>query len=116
MPRAKKKKLDLDRWSEWLCSPEALNIVANEPHKLGWLIGREKLLPLHSEWIRYCWDSDEPRAMQAFRGSYKSTSIDVVGIIRWMLFNPNDRIALIRKTFTDAAAVVYSVARAMEMP
>jgi hypothetical protein len=33
-----------------------------------------------------------------------------------MLFKPNDRIALIRKSFTDAAAVVYSVARAMEMP
>jgi hypothetical protein len=117
MPRsARKKKLDLDKWSEWFCTPRSLGIAANEPHKLGLLIGREKLLPLHGDWIRYCWDADEPRALQAFRGSYKSTSVGVVGIIRWMLFNPNDRIALIRKTFTDAAEVVYTVARAMDMP
>jgi hypothetical protein len=114
-PKAK-TILDPDDWKKWFCSEKALSIVANEPHKLGWLIGRDKLLPIHSEWIRYVWDCDEPRALQAFRGGYKTTAIDIVGIIRWMLFNPNDRIALIRKNVTASAEVVYAVAVAMDQP
>ncbi|MDR1904301.1 MAG: hypothetical protein LBQ88_18705, partial [Treponema sp.] len=92
----------------------ALRIVAREPHRLGWVMSKEKLTPLHSEWIRYCWDSSEPRALQAFRGGYKTTAVDVVGSIAWMLFHPNDRIALIRKNFKAAADVIRAIAGAME--
>ena len=93
-----------------------LKLVIDQPHYLGWLIGKDKLNSLHSEWIKYCWDSNEPRALQAFRGGYKSTAIDVVGIIRWFLIRPNERIALIRKSFNDASTVVSAVKQAMEMP
>jgi hypothetical protein len=103
-------------WKQKLYSDEFLRIIAEEPHKLGWFIGLDKLLPLHSEWIRYCWDSDEPRALQAFRGGYKTTAIDTVGTIRWMLFHPNDRIAIIRKNFNAAAEVTRTIALAMESP
>jgi hypothetical protein len=51
----------------------------------------------------------------AHRGSYKTTAM-AVGIVRWMLFNPDDRTAVIRKTFTDAAEVVQMVAQMMDMP
>lgn len=95
---------------------EFLKLVIEQPHYLGWLIGKDKLNPLHSEWIKYCWDSNEPRALMAFRGGYKSTAIDVVGIIRWFLIKPNERIALIRKSFNDASTVVSAVRQAMEMP
>lgn len=91
-----------------------LRVIAQEPHKLGWLMGKDKLHPLHSEWIRYCWDSNEPRALQAFRGGYKTTAIAVVGAIRRMLFHPDDRIAIIRKNYQDAADVVHTIADAME--
>ena len=93
-----------------------LKLVIDQPHYLGWLIGKDKLNSLHSEWIKYCWDSNEPRALMAFRGGYKSTAIDVVGIIRWFLIKPNERIALIRKSFNDASTVVSAVKQAMEMP
>ena len=93
-----------------------LKLVIDQPHYLGWLIGKDKLNSLHSEWIKYCWDSNEPRALMAFRGGYKSTAIDVVGIIRWFLIRPNERIALIRKSFNDASTVVSAVKQAMEMP
>ena len=95
---------------------EFLKLVIEYPHYLGWLIGKDKLNPLHSEWIKYCWDSNGPRALQAFRGGYKSTSIDVVGTIRWWLMQPNDRIALIRKSFNDSSTVVTAVRQAMELP
>ena len=95
---------------------ELLRGLIDNPHLLGHFIGKDKLTPLHSEWIKYCWDSNEPRALQAFRGGYKSTAIDVVGIIRWFLLQPNDRIALIRKSFNDASTVVSAVKQAMEHP
>ena len=105
-----------ETWYEQLCSDDFLQIVADEPHKLGWLIGRDKLNPLHSEWIKYCWDSDEPRSLQAFRGSYKSTSVLLTGTIRWMLFHPDDRIGIIRKNASAAKAYTQTIATAMELP
>lgn len=90
--------------------------LINNPHLLGHFIGKDKLTPLHSEWIKYCWDSNEPRGLMAFRGGYKSTAIDVVGSIRWFLLQPNDRIALIRKSFNDSSTVVSAVKQAMELP
>lgn len=95
-----------------------ITALIEHPHTLGWLMGKDKLNELHSEWIRYVWDTKggEKRALMSFRGSYKSTSIDVVGIVRNFLVNPNERIALVRKSMSDAATVVASVKQAMEMP
>lgn len=97
---------------------EFLRLLIDQPHYLGWLMGKEKLNSLHSEWIKYIWDSQngEPRALMAFRGGYKSTSIDVVGSVRNFLINPNERIALIRKSMTDASTIVSSVQQAMQIP
>lgn len=105
-----------ENWRQRLCSDAFLQIVADEPHKLGWLIGRDKLNPLHSEWIKYCWDNDEPRALQAFRGSYKSTSVLLIGAIRWMLFHPDDRIGIIRKNVSAAREYTNTIATAMQLP
>jgi len=105
-----------ENWKQQFYSDSFLNVIAEEPHKLGWFIGYDKLLPIHSEWIRYCWDSDEPRALQAFRGSYKTTSILLVGSIRWMLFNPDDRIGFFRKSFTAARDISDTIVSVMQMP
>jgi hypothetical protein len=90
--------------------------VARRPHLLGHIAGKTKLTALHDDWIHYIWDSNEERALQAHRGSYKTTGIHVIGTVRWMLFNPDDRVAIVRKTFTDAAQVVDSVRRIMDLP
>lgn len=98
-------------WS--LRAEENLRIIAREPHKLGWLMGFDKLTALHSQWILYVWESNEPRALQAFRGGYKTTAIVLVGTVRWMLFHPDDRILLTRKAFKDTAEIVRAISRAM---
>lgn len=96
---------------------EHVEMVRDEPHRLGWLMGKDKLTPMHSAWIRHVWDSwDEHRAIQAHRGAYKTTAVLEVGPVRWMLFFPNDRIAIFRKKYSDAAAVVDTIAGAMEVP
>lgn len=97
---------------------EFIKTIIDQPHLLGWLMGKDKLTPLHSEWIKYVWDNPngENKALMAFRGGYKSTSIDVVGIVRNFLINPNERIALVRKSMTDASTIVDSVKQAMQIP
>lgn len=93
-----------------------LKLVIDQPHYLGWLMGKDKLTPLHSEWIKYCWDSNKPRALQAFRGGFKSTAIDTVGTVRNFLVHPNERVALIRKSYQDSCTIVSAVKQAMELP
>ena len=105
-----------NEWRQLLNSEKSVYLIANQPHLFGHILGMEKLNEVHTEWIRYIWDSKTPRALQAYRGSYKTTSICVLGSLRWFFFNPNDRIALVRKHFENAADVVNSVAAAMDLP
>ena len=106
-------ELDIDNFE---INDDFIKLLIDQPHYLGWLLGKEKLNPLHSEWIKYIWDTTEHRALMAFRGAYKSTSIDVVGIIRNFLVRPNERIALVRKSFNDASTIVDSVRQGMQIP
>lgn len=90
--------------------------IRDEPRVLGRLLGYDKLRPLHDKWIRDCWDHKRLSCIMAYRGSYKTTSVIIVGIIRYLLFFPDSRILIIRKTFTDAARVVRAVSAAFDKP
>jgi hypothetical protein len=92
-----------------------IRIIAQQPHKLSWLIGFEKLNPIHSDWIRYVWENNGHRALQAYRGGYKTTAVVMVGTIRWMLFHPDDRILLTRKSFKAAAEVIKAISQTMQL-
>jgi len=96
-------------------STAEIEYICAYPHLLGHLAGKNKLTPLHSYWIRYLWDSATHAALEAHRGSYKTTSM-AIGAVRWMLLNPDDRIGLIRKRYTDAAEVVKMIEGIMAMP
>ncbi len=95
---------------------EHLEAIAAQPHLLGKIVGKDKLTDLHSEWIKYIWCSDESTALQAHRGSYKTTAVAEIGTIVWLLFHPDDRIAIVRKSFTDAAEVTQTISIMMRMP
>jgi hypothetical protein len=90
--------------------------IWDEPRFLGRLLGYTKLRPLHDRWIRDCWDRKRLSCIMAYRGSYKTTSVIIVGIIRHLLFFPDARILIIRKTFTDAANVVKTISAAFDKP
>jgi hypothetical protein len=81
------------------------------PHKLGWFYGYDRLSDIHSEWIKYIWTAKEDRALQAFRGSYKTTALIIIGTIWYLLFNPDDRILLARKDYTNAADALGEIIR-----
>lgn len=88
---------------------EDLIKIREHPHLLGHLAGKTKLTELHSQWILYMWDTLRERCLQAHRISYKTTSIIVIGSIWWLLWHPNERIGIIRKSFSDAAEVCNTI-------
>lgn len=90
--------------------------IREHPHLLGVLGGKTLLTDMHSDWMRYIWDTTEDRALKAHRGSFKSTSIIEAGVPWYLMWNPNHRIAIVRKTYTAAAEVVRSIANLMESP
>ena len=93
-----------------------LDDIAEYPHKLAHLAGKNLITELHDTWIKYIWDDNEHRSLQAHRGSYKTTGIVIIGAIRWLLFNPNDRIAIVRKKFDHATECVETISKVMKKP
>jgi hypothetical protein len=89
-----------------------VEFLCENPHVLGHLAGKTKLEAIHSEWIKYIWnpDLDGDVALQAFRGSYKTTSIVHLGPVWVLLFwFPDWRIFIIRKDFTAASNAVETI-------
>ena len=91
-------------------------IIAQSPHLLGHLIGMDLLTELHSYWIKYLWLNEEHSALQAHRGSYKTTSCTELGIIWWLLFNPDCKLGLIRQNKTAAADTLKAITKHFQNP
>lgn len=95
---------------------DEIETLVEHPHLLGHLAGKELLTPMHDDWIKYIWNTNKDRSLQAHRGSYKTTGIAEVGVPLWLAFHPNDRIAIVRKSYTAAADVVRAIGNIMESP
>jgi hypothetical protein len=91
-----------------------LRKIKQTPHLLGHLCGKTKLTQLHSDWIRYTWDSKVDVGLMGHRGSYKSTSVLEIGALYYLLFHPNARLFIVRKTYTQAASEVRTISQMMQ--
>lgn len=87
--------------------------IIEHPHKFAWLLGFDKMTEIHSEWIRYLFDSHGHKALRAHRDSYKTTSL-IVGIVRYLFIFPNNNILLLRKTESDSKDILRSISRIIE--
>jgi len=94
---------------------EHLKQIRQQPHLLGLLAGKDKLTPMHSEWCRYLWESPTDVCLRGHRGSYKTTMDIEIGVPWWLLFHPNNRIAIVRKTFTGSSEIVRNISNIMMM-
>lgn len=92
--------------------------IIQQPHILGHLCGYTDLLPIHSDWIHYIHNgvAGADRGLLASRSSYKSTALVIVGTIYRLMRNPNETIAICRKSYGAAADVVRTIANLMETP
>lgn len=95
-------------------SPEELRMVAAHPHLIGWMVGKDRLTEQHSRWIRDLWGTQGHSALQAHRGAYKTTAVTEVGIVWRLLFNPDNRIALMRETWSTSNDTLKTIAAYMQ--
>lgn len=81
-----------------------------EPLIMADMLGYDKLMPIHGQWIKDCWSKNN-FVLQAHRNSYKTTAVLVVGAIWYLFFNPNTSILIVRKDFDSAISVLSEIGR-----
>ena len=84
-----------------------------EPHKLGHMLGYDKLSPLHGEWIKLFFQYAKFGVLQAHRGSYKTTC-GIVGATLLFLCNPAMRLLIVRKNSSLASDVLKTIQKHFE--
>ena len=92
-----------------------INSLKGHPVKYAYLMGFDRLNQTHDEWLRRILFGGGDWTLQAFRGSYKTTTVSVA-LSLLLILKPNLRIAFMRKTDTDVKEVVAQVQRMMEQP
>jgi hypothetical protein len=91
-----------------------LELILEYPHILGLLVGKTKLSEIHSQWVHETWTPKTHTTLQGHRGSFKTTILTIIAPIWWLLFHPNDRIAIVGKSFTDASDRLRTIAKIMQ--
>lgn len=94
-----------------------LQKVFKHPEILCRLCGKDKHTKIHGDWIKYCWaNGKDEHVLMAHRGSYKTSAITEVGTIWYLMFHPDARIFIVRKTFTESAENLRNIVNMMMIP
>ena len=89
--------------------------IKTNPVRYAHLMGFDKLGQTHDGWLRQILFGDGDWTLQAFRGSYKTTTVSVA-LALLMILRPNQRVSFMRKTDTDVKEVISQVKRMLELP
>lgn len=82
-----------------------LDLLWNEPFKIGHWVGFTDLTALHNEWLRSFLFADEDQTLLAHRGSYKTTDLSLFLAIHTVI-KPNENVMFFRKTDDDVTEVL----------
>lgn len=94
---------------------DVIKSLKEHPVKYAYLMGFDRLNQTHNEWLRRILFGCGDWTLQAFRGSYKTTTVSVA-LSLLLILRPNLRIAFMRKTDNDVKEVVAQVKRMLEQP
>ena len=83
--------------------------IKEQPHILGHYLGYDRLKDIHGDWIKRVWQSPVDLTLQAHRNSYKTTAVLIVGSMWYLIFNPDNRVLLCRKTYTNACSILQAI-------
>lgn len=92
---------------------QIMNLLKNEPYKLGHFLGYKDLTQLHNTWLKDWLYSSKDSTTQAHRGSYKTTDLAVFLAIN-ALVHPRENVIFLRKTDTDVTEVIRLVVKIMK--
>ena len=93
----------------------AIAILLNEPVKVGYAVGFDKLTALHNRWITEMIRGTQDKTLQAHRGSYKTTCVSVALACIFVLL-PNKKTLFLRKTDADVKEVIRQVRNILLSP
>lgn len=98
-----KSKIETEKTKDFLQG------IFDRPHILGNMLGYSYLSEEHSKWIRYVYLDVKDNTLLAFRGSYKTTAISVVGAIWYLFFFPDRRILIASSTHDNAKKILHEI-------
>jgi len=90
-----------------------LDLIAEEPYKIGQWLGFEDLTELHNDWLKLMMYSEDDETLLAHRGSFKTTCLSIAIALLMIIF-PNLIIIFIRKTDDDVKEVIQQVAKILK--
>lgn len=90
-----------------------LNLLYDEPYKIGHFTGFKDLTELHNDWLKSFLYSKEDQTLLAHRGSYKTTDLALFLAIH-IIENPNENVMFFRKTDTDVKEVIKQTKKILE--
>lgn len=90
-----------------------LDLIYEEPYKIGHWLGFNDLNELHNEWIKGFLFDEEDQSLLAHRGSYKTTCLSIA-LALLMILQPHKNIIFLRKTDTDVIEIIKQVAKMLE--
>lgn len=93
----------------------AIAILLNEPVKIGYAVGFDKLTALHNRWITEMIRGTQDKTLQAHRGSYKTTCVSIALACIFVLL-PNKKTLFLRKTDADVKEVIRQVRNILLSP
>lgn len=82
-----------------------LDLLWNEPYKIGHWVGFTDLTTLHNEWLRSFLYAEKDLTLLAHRGSYKTTDLSLFLAIHTAI-HPNENVMFFRKTDDDVTEVL----------
>src|SRR5699024_848192 len=90
-----------------------LDLIKDEPYKIGHFVGFEDLINIHNEWIKSFLFSKNDTTLLAHRGSYKTTCL-AIAMALMIILQPNNNIIFFRKTDSDVIEIVKQVKKMLE--
>lgn len=92
-----------------------LDLLWNEPYKIGHWVGFKDLTGLHNTWLRSFLYSREDQTLLAHRGSYKTTDLSLFLALH-AIERPNENVMFFRKTDDDVTEVITQTRKILQSP
>ena len=90
-----------------------LDLLWNEPYKIGHWVGFKDLTALHNEWLRSFLYAEKDQTLLAHRGSYKTTDLSLFLAIH-TVERPNENVMFFRKTDDDVTEVLVQTQKILK--
>lgn len=92
---------------------KVLDLLWNEPYKIGHWVGFKDLTTLHNEWLRSFLYTDIDQTLLAHRGSYKTTDLSLFLAIHTVI-ESNENVMFFRKTDDDVTEVMIQTQKILK--